>query len=102
MVPLLVLFWDCIFMSTSPCVFHTRVLWILPCSFNSGPKYICQLVLLIIFKLNFSNLFGFGQTPQFLSGGAKPPRPPLNGRPQHLIEAAKRGRLDQMLFFRRR
>ena len=28
--------------------------------------------------------------------------PPLNGRPQHLIEAAKRGRLDQMLFFRRR
>ena len=24
---------------------------------------------------------------------------PLNGRPQHLIEAAKRGRLDQMLFF---
>ena len=22
---------------------------------------------------------------------------PLNGRPQHLIEAAKRGRLDQML-----
>ena len=22
-VPILVLFWDCIFMSTSPCVFHT-------------------------------------------------------------------------------
>ena len=39
---------------------------------------------------------------------AKPPQtPPLNGRPQHLIEAApihlieaaNRGRLDQMLFF---
>ena len=25
--------------------------------------------------------------------------PPLNGRPQHLIEAAKWGRLDQMIFF---
>ena len=43
------------------------------------------------------------QTPRFLAGGAKPPQtPPLNGRPQHLIEAAKRGRLDQMPFFRRR
>ena len=29
-----------------------------------------------------------------LAGGP----PPLDGRPQHLIEAAKRGRLDQMLF----
>ena len=29
-----------------------------------------------------------------------PPRPhPLNGRSSHLIEAAKRGRLDQMIFF---
>ena len=28
------------------------------------------------------------------------PRPPHpNGRPQHLIEVAKRGRLDQMIFF---
>ena len=26
-------------------------------------------------------------------------RPPLNGRSSHLIEAAKRGRLDQMIFF---
>ena len=25
--------------------------------------------------------------------------PSLNGRPQHLIEAAKLGRLDQMIFF---
>ena len=25
--------------------------------------------------------------------------PPLNGRSSHLIEAAKRGRLDQMIFF---
>ena len=25
--------------------------------------------------------------------------PPLNGRSSHLIEAAKRGRLDQMFFF---
>ena len=40
------------------------------------------------------------QTPRFFAGGAKPPQtPPLNGYPQHLIEAAKRGRLDQMLFF---
>ena len=31
--------------------------------------------------------------------GQSPPRPPLNDHPQHLIEAAKRGRLDQMLFF---
>ena len=27
------------------------------------------------------------------------PDTPLNGRPQHLIEAAKQGHLDQMLFF---
>ena len=36
--------------------------------------------------------------PVFGWGGKAPPDPPLNGRPQHLIEAAKRGRLDQMLF----
>ena len=37
--------------------------------------------------------FGFGW-------GALPPRPPpLNGRSSHLIEAAKRGRLDQIIFF---
>ena len=37
--------------------------------------------------------------PVFGWGGQSPPRPPpLNGRPQHLIEAAKRGRLDQMIF----
>ena len=59
----------------------------------------------IIFEKNPCHLyFWLGgaapQTPQFLAGGAKPPAP--NGRPQHLIEAAKRGRLDQMLFFRRR
>ena len=40
------------------------------------------------------------QTPRFLAGGAKPPQTlPLNGRSSHLIEAAKRGRLDQMLLF---
>ena len=38
------------------------------------------------------------QTPRILAGGAKQ-TPPLNGRSSHLIEAAKRGRLDQMLFF---
>ena len=39
------------------------------------------------------------QTPRFLAGGAKPPQTlPLNGRSSHLIEAAKRGRLDQMTF----
>ena len=41
------------------------------------------------------------QTPRFLAGGAKPPQtpPPLYGCLSHLIEAAKRGRLDQMIFF---
>ena len=40
------------------------------------------------------------QTPRVLAGGAKPPQtPPLNGRSSHLIEAAKRGCLDQMIFF---
>ena len=40
------------------------------------------------------------QTLRFLAGGAKPPQTPhLNGRSSHLIEAAKRGRLDQMIFF---
>ena len=37
--------------------------------------------------------------PVFGWGGKAPPDPPLNGRSSHLIEAAKRGRLDQMLFF---
>ena len=49
----------------------------------------------------------------FVVGGTSPPLvwrgrgtqrhsrmcPPLNGRSPHLIEAAKRGRLDQMIFF---
>ena len=47
---------------------------------------------------------------RFWLGGAAPQThrlwargtPPLNGRSSHLIEAAKRGRLDQMIFFRRR
>ena len=34
-----------------------------------------------------------------LAGGRCPPDPPLNGRSSHLIEAAKRGRLNQMFFF---
>ena len=34
-----------------------------------------------------------GATPHLRMG------PPLNGRSSHLIEAAKRGRLDQMIFF---
>ena len=39
------------------------------------------------------------KTPRVLAGGAKPPQTPLlNGRSSHLIEAAKRGRLDQMIF----
>ena len=41
----------------------------------------------------FQNIFGWG-------GKALPePSPPLHGRSPHLIEAAKRGRLDQMIFF---
>ena len=52
----------------------------------------------------FSKYFWLGgaapRPPQFLAGGAKPPQiPPLNDRSSHLIEAAKRGRLDQMIFF---
>ena len=39
------------------------------------------------------------QTLRILAGGAKPPQTPLNGRSSHLIEAAKRGRLDQMICF---
>ena len=34
-----------------------------------------------------------GATPHLRMG------PPLNGRSSHLIEAAKRGRLDQIIFF---
>ena len=37
--------------------------------------------------------------PVFGWGGKAHPDPPLNGRSSHLIEAAKRGRLDQMIFF---
>ena len=45
-------------------------------------------------------LYTTPQTPRFLAGGGKAsPDAPLNGRPQHLMEAAKRGRLDQMIFF---
>ena len=47
--------------------------------------------------------FGWGalppRPPDFWLGGFAPRDLPLNGRPQHLIEAAKRGRLDQMIFF---
>ena len=55
-------------------------------------------------KIRFFEKYWLGgaapQTPRFLAGGAKPPQtPPLNGRSSHLIEAAKRGRLDQMIFF---
>ena len=37
--------------------------------------------------------------PNFGWGGKAPPDPPRNGRSSNLIEAAKRGRLDQMIFF---
>ena len=38
--------------------------------------------------------------PPILAGVGKPPQTlPLNSRSSHLIEAAKRGRLDQMIFF---
>ena len=57
----------------------------------------------IFFFENFRNIFGWGalppRPPNFWLGGQSPPRPPLNGRSSHLIEAAKRGRLDQMFFF---
>ena len=36
--------------------------------------------------------------PNFGWGAKAPPDLPLNGRSSHLIEAAKRGRLDQMIF----
>ncbi len=62
----------------------------------------CKHIFWYFFE-NFSVLAG-GRCPPdppvFGWGGAKPPQtPPLNGRSSHLIEAAKRGRLDQMIFF---
>ena len=36
---------------------------------------------------------------KFWLGGTTPQTPPLNGRSSHLIEAAKRRRLDQIIFF---
>ena len=53
----------------------------------------------------FFRYFWLGLPPRtlrFWAGGgidARPDPHSLNGRPQHLIEAAKRGRLDQMIFF---
>ena len=52
----------------------------------------------------FQKMFGFGwgalspRPIEFLLGGDPRP-PPLNGRSSHLIEAAKRGRLDHFCFF---
>ena len=52
------------------------------------------------FLVNFSLGGAAPQTSRILAVGAKPPQTPsLNGRSSHLIEAAKRGRLDQMIFF---
>ena len=55
-------------------------------------------------KIHFTSNFGWGalppRLPVFWLGEQSPPRPPpLNVRSSHLIEAAKRGRLDQMIFF---
>ncbi len=51
------------------------------------------------FSKNFEKLKKF-ENFSVLAGGAKPPQThPLNGRSSHLIEAAKRGRLDQMILF---
>ena len=76
---------------------------------SPGPERVPETVYLekikkiFIFFENFRNIFGWGalppRPPNFWLGGQSPPRPPLNGRSSHLIEAAKRGRLDQMLFF---
>ena len=81
-------------------------------SAGTGKQILCGSVSFVIDESNLKGVrsrqkFWLGgaapQTPQFLAGGAKPPQtPPLNGRSSHLIEAAKRGRLDQMIFFRRR
>ena len=61
------------------------------------PKYFFE------FCFKFFSVLAGGHCPpdpQFWAGGAKPPQtPPLNDRSSHLIEAAKRGRLDQMIFF---
>ena len=46
------------------------------------------------FKKKFKNIFG--KILAYIREAS------LNGRLQHLLELAKRGRLDQMLFFRRR
>ena len=57
-------------------------------------------------NIHFTSNFGWGRYPPdppvFGWGANAPQTLPINGRLQHLIEAAKRGRLDQMLFFRRR
>ena len=76
---------------------------------SPGPERVPETVYLekikkiFIFSENFRNIFGWGalpsRPPNFWLGGQSPPRPPLNGRSSHLIEAAKRGRLDQMIFF---
>ena len=54
-------------------------------------------------KVVFFSILAGGRCPPdppvFGWGGKAPPDPPLNGRSSHLIEAAKRGRLDQMIFF---
>ena len=60
----------------------------------------------ITYFFHFFRFFDFGwgalppRPPGFWLGGQSPLRRlPLNGRSSHLIEAAKRGRLDQMIFF---
>ena len=58
----------------------------------------------LFFLFVFSKNFGWGalppRPPVLGWGGKASPDPiPPNGRSSHLIEAAKRGRLDQMIFF---
>ena len=62
-----------------------------------------QLTRKLLFLFKYFSVLAGGRCPPdppvFGWGGKAPPDPPLNGRSSHLIEAAKRGRLDQMIFF---
>ena len=63
-----------------------------------------MLVFSKIFEISKKFRFGWGALPPrpskfWLGGESHPTHKPLNCRSSHLIEAAKRGRLDQMIFF---
>ncbi len=56
-----------------------------------------KLIVVRFFFGIFFAIFGWGRCPPDPPDFGWGTPPAINGRPQHLIEAAKRGRLDQML-----